>query len=636
MLFSVASGLAQQQQVAYYPFNGEASDASGLNNHGQLVGGVTPTHDRFGQPCSALQFDGVSGFIEVPTSPSLESPLQSITICLWYKLTPVATSNLWLTAVCKGAYMHETPENPQYRLQAQQNLAVVPNTCSPTTPSASSTISLNSPFTECDSDFSQHLFDPGTWHFYALIYDGSMVRVYMDDLLVFEYPFSDLLEPNSFPLFIGKDEPGVTEYFNGSMDDLRIFNYALSRSETARLYAQKGKVIQLNDFEVRPLPNRYIQTDPSQCAVKLTYAPPVAQSNCGNVLVTQLEGLPSGSMFPVGTHRIRYQVTAPSGYVEVLTSYIEVRDNIPPILKVPADTVVMISADKTGELVNYAFPTATDNCGIKSISISKGAGPGSFFDEGRHLIAFRAVDYSDNVTDASFYLDIKKVAPTKAPEKPATVLTTTPKDTTVFKDTTAIQPPVYVPDTLSSSIYKGNNILFLLDVSQSMSENQKFNLLKDAMSYLVPRLRTFDRMTVLTYAADVQLFYPPSPLTDKASFLDKINSIVPGGSTAADKAITKAYEVLSNNYIDGLNTAIYLVTDGLFELSKNDRALVKYHALSAQRPINLNVVAIKPSSDAAIQLEKVAKESKGTFVLLRTKEDAEKKILDHIKAKSKK
>jgi hypothetical protein len=51
--------------IAYYPFNGNANDASG-NGHNGTVNGATPTTDRFNNPTSAYSFDGVDDYISIP------------------------------------------------------------------------------------------------------------------------------------------------------------------------------------------------------------------------------------------------------------------------------------------------------------------------------------------------------------------------------------------------------------------------------------------------------------------------------------------------------------------------------------------------------------------------------------------
>ena len=75
---NLSNGLA-----AYYPFNGNANDASGNSNNGVVTAAVLTT-DRFGNPGSAYYFDGSSAFIQVANSFSL-NPTSQITLTAWYK-----------------------------------------------------------------------------------------------------------------------------------------------------------------------------------------------------------------------------------------------------------------------------------------------------------------------------------------------------------------------------------------------------------------------------------------------------------------------------------------------------------------------------------------------------------------------
>src|ERR1019366_3185308 len=69
--------------VAYYPFNGNANDASGNGNNGTVYGAILTT-DRFGNSNSAYSFDGASSYIEVPSNASLLFSNQ-LTISAWIK-----------------------------------------------------------------------------------------------------------------------------------------------------------------------------------------------------------------------------------------------------------------------------------------------------------------------------------------------------------------------------------------------------------------------------------------------------------------------------------------------------------------------------------------------------------------------
>jgi len=225
LFFACSVSYAQQPTsglIAYYDFNrdiqGDSTriyDKSGNQNHGTVIGTVMYTADRFGVSCSALWFDG-NTYVTVRSSRSLKSPRRQLTITVWFRIAHGADFfRQWITICCKGDQSYESSDCPQYRMQA-----------------TAQTISINTDFTEIV--IPQIKYE--TWYFYAYTFDGSVVRAYLDGQKFFEMNYSGILEPNDMPLEIGRDRPGALEYYYGAMDDLRIYDRALSERELYQLY----------------------------------------------------------------------------------------------------------------------------------------------------------------------------------------------------------------------------------------------------------------------------------------------------------------------------------------------------------------------------------------------------------------
>ena len=68
--------------LAYYPLNGDGTDASGHGHDGVVVA-ATPTENRFGQSGKALLFDGTNSFVSVPDAPDLRLSSTDFTITAW-------------------------------------------------------------------------------------------------------------------------------------------------------------------------------------------------------------------------------------------------------------------------------------------------------------------------------------------------------------------------------------------------------------------------------------------------------------------------------------------------------------------------------------------------------------------------
>ncbi|MEJ6801976.1 MAG: hypothetical protein QNK77_12425, partial [Crocinitomicaceae bacterium] len=71
--------------VGWWGFNGNANDESGNGNNG-TVNGATLTTDRFGNPNSAYDFDGVDDFIEVLDTPELSFGSDNFSVAIWFAM----------------------------------------------------------------------------------------------------------------------------------------------------------------------------------------------------------------------------------------------------------------------------------------------------------------------------------------------------------------------------------------------------------------------------------------------------------------------------------------------------------------------------------------------------------------------
>lgn len=208
--------------IAHYLFNADAKDASGNNNHGLAYGGVFPTKDRYNNDCGAMQFNGSDGYIHVPHSKSLSAPQSEYTIALWFKaLDGSEYSDLqWMTICCKSNIEKETKSSPQFRLQSTRY-----------------TVSINTDFTEK----FDHKIEFNKWYHYAVTYDGSYCRVYLNNKEIVNWAYNTKFYPNELAMEIGRDLPGAIEYFCGVMDELVIYDRALNTKEISKLYYNQSE-----------------------------------------------------------------------------------------------------------------------------------------------------------------------------------------------------------------------------------------------------------------------------------------------------------------------------------------------------------------------------------------------------------
>ncbi len=107
-----------------------------------------------------------------------------------------------------------------------------------------------------------------------------------------------------------------------------------------------------------------------------------------------------------------------------------------------------------------------------------------------------------------------------------------------------------------------NNLVFLLDVSGSMSDPDKLPLLQDSFKELVEELDEDDTVSIVTYANGVDVVLRGASGDEKEEICDAIDSLYASGSTNGEGGIQKAYKLAEANFIEGGNNRIILATDG--------------------------------------------------------------------------
>lgn len=203
--------------VAYYPFNGNANDESNNSNNG-TVNGATLTSDRFGNCNKAYLFNGTSDYINISNSTTLESPNSGITLSSWVYVDNLAANGAYY--LCKNDLGNYDPY--QYRMGIGNDS------------------SMYFGFKNSNSesvDFSQSIsLNNQKWNHLLTTYDGSFVKFFINGTLISTQNYSSTISQDSKNLDIGRDAHGPIEYYKGKLDDIRIYNRALSDNEVTNLY----------------------------------------------------------------------------------------------------------------------------------------------------------------------------------------------------------------------------------------------------------------------------------------------------------------------------------------------------------------------------------------------------------------
>lgn len=119
---------------------------------------------------------------------------------------------------------------------------------------------------------------------------------------------------------------------------------------------------------------------------------------------------------------------------------------------------------------------------------------------------------------------------------------------------------------IATSKLPPSNLVFLIDVSGSMSDENKLPLVKSAFKLLVKNLREKDKVAIVTYAGSTEIVLGSTPGNKKKEIIAAIDNLGAGGSTAGGAGIVMAYQVARENFIKGGNNRVILATDGDFNV----------------------------------------------------------------------
>ena len=204
--------------IAYYPFNGNANDESGNANNG-TVNGATLTSDRFGNANKAYRFNGVNNNI---TANPLTQITNQISFSLWSKNRTNGSGFAY-----KGLITNQNNTSAGFLLQTVSS-------------------GLEYDFVIAAGGGYHDLYGTtarayDTWEHLVCTFDGSIMKLYKNGVLDATGTIGSYALASTELLYIGSRF--LTEYFEGDLDDIAIYNRALSPTEVQELYNPQPQIL---------------------------------------------------------------------------------------------------------------------------------------------------------------------------------------------------------------------------------------------------------------------------------------------------------------------------------------------------------------------------------------------------------
>lgn len=205
--------------VARYSFCGNLNDESGNGNHGAYMGSTSPVYvaDVNGNENNAMYFNGINDWVNVQPSETMNSPVEEATVSCWVNYQSLAFGQ-WVAIFAKT--------NTTDVVSRQYSLGINATT---------GQIYWHSTYVAQSDELQLN-----TWFHITVTYTPEILKCYLNGEFIGEAVPVDPLTENDQPFQIGRDTPVSTDYFHGVMDEVNVYNRALSAADVMALKNYNG------------------------------------------------------------------------------------------------------------------------------------------------------------------------------------------------------------------------------------------------------------------------------------------------------------------------------------------------------------------------------------------------------------
>ena len=451
-----SSTLPTDGLIGYWPFNGNANDESGNGNHGTVSDAILST-DRFGSVNSSYTFDGSSSkiYFSLNSIGNVIPAGSELTTSLWVK-----TSDL------NGPLVSMRPEIPEPHLYEFMIGTLRDTEVSP----GNYGIFIRDINNSEKSQFGSNVVD-NSWQMLTIVSEGNgNVHLYKNGNLEAsvsgnngELNFSpDFMTFGAEEYWIVADESGCgscntieEQYLNGQLDDIAIWNRALTVEEINNLYSANSETVTwsnnssgLSDtcgatgsetvtFTATDACGNFTSTTATFTIVDTTdptmdvaasdstvecdgTADPSgvfaawladnggaeASDSCSGVTWSNDSTGLSDTCGATGSETVTFTATDACGNFSSTTATFTIEDTTAPVIGCPGDVTAVTEDGDCGAIVNFQPAVAIDNCGSAFTYQTGGLGSGSVFPVGDTLIEYTAQDECGNLATCTFTVTV--------------------------------------------------------------------------------------------------------------------------------------------------------------------------------------------------------------------------------------
>lgn len=178
-----------------------------------------------------------------------------------------------------------------------------------------------------------------------------------------------------------------------------------------------------------------------------------------------------------------------------------------------------------------------------------------------------------------------------------------------------------------------SHLVFLLDVSGSMSSPDKLPLLKSSLKMLSQQLDEQDRISVVVYAGASGVVLDGVKGNDHLAISQALDKLKAGGSTNGEAGIVQAYQLAQKHFIHGGVNRVILATDGDFNLGmSSQQGLIELIEEKRKHGIALTTLGFGQGNYNDHLMEQFADKGNGQYAYIDTLNEARKVLVDELSA----
>ena len=182
--------------------------------------------------------------------------------------------------------------------------------------------------------------------------------------------------------------------------------------------------------------------------------------------------------------------------------------------------------------------------------------------------------------------------------------------------------------TIAADKLPASNLVFLLDVSGSMADENKLPLVKAAMKMLVDQLRAKDKVTIVSYAGEAGLRLATTNGDNKARIDSAIDQLNAGGSTNGGEGIKLAYQMAVANFIAHGNNRIIMATDGDFNVGpSSDGDMESLIVKERETNVAISIMGVGMGNIKDSKMETLADKGNGNYFYIDNITEARKALV---------